>query len=947
MARQGLNKPRKVVSSGRLAGSAKAIVGNKRIVGRKPSAASVDSGYSLYSTDSEDQVTTIHKGLDRCAALLQGILQTEKSDVKPSCSKPGKVTASKLKTKVTFGKGENGRRKDHHKTGSVTQKGAVEKVNLFSSTNPVMKEKRCLNTAQSPNGQPVFIPVPQPSPEAQPALTDDVQTQMSVLNCQAAMHGAPLTQPVYAGADSGKQSSTVFNRRLTTSTPALSPQHSANPLCIPTSMSNDDVYSHGSPQGGINYFPVYAGPATAIPSMQPAHTTPAVFTFPPPAVSSGNEVQGVPQQMYGTEAGFGQSNRQLLKEHKLLRHLSHLQQQEAENRQPAVPINSQTRIQLSSEESESEHSEGNTSEDDDLDCVDITPVKDTSCQTSFDNQRLLKTKKMSPEQTKKKVATVKYLLGELKALVADQADSEVHRLIREVEESVSLLPTVIGSTNVQAEIALALQPQRSENAQLRRRLRIVNQQLKERERAEKESRSVDCNFEIISLQSMNMTLQTQLKEAHRSVELLQKKNEELLKVIDDQREKNKQLLTVMQEKEVLLQNRQQYEVDTARVRIDVDEALSKMKSFQFKFEASEKENQILSISLQQRDAEINRLRELTRTLQGSMTRLLSELNTDNNRSKAGSHLTKTILELYENQQKVGLASDPVTNSVHLFLNTLETDQWGSSPVNTASSNKNSNVESIYCYANESAGTSWNKGSTISSSERFSPSNQGSITRQVAESESDGCFTLRDKPKLDETTYVPVISSSKKQALEVRKKTPPLQSDSVLKRLDYSNEIHAFESVQCDESKPLTNAFEKLTFSRIEPFSYISGESNVPENSSQVASRIEGQIPVRPLGTMDTFRTSITGNKREVPQINKRSHSSLPLQRNGGQMYKSRIAAVDSTFSTFDGESVNSDWSLMSASTFNTGDEQDFRNGLAALDASIANLQKTIQTDLKR
>ncbi|XP_041118828.1 coiled-coil domain-containing protein 14 isoform X2 [Polyodon spathula] len=940
MARQGINKHHKVVSSGRLVGSAKAPVGNRRVVGRKPSAASVDSGYSLYSTDSEDQVTTIHKGLDRCAALLQGILQTEKSDVKPSCSKPGKVTASKLKTKVTFGIGENGRRKD--KTGSVTRKGAVEKVNLFSSTNPVMKEKRGLNTAQSPNGPSVCIPVPQPSPEAQPALSDDVQTQMSLLNCQAAIHGAPPTQPVYAG----KQNSTVFNRRLTTSTPALSPQHSVNPLCIPTSASSD-IHSHGSPKGGINYFPVYAGPTTAVPSMQPAHTAPAVFTFPPPAVSSGNEVQGVPQQLYGTEAGLGQSNHQLLKEQALFRHLSHLRQQEADNRQPAVPINSQTRIQLSCGESESEHSEGTTSEDDDLDCVDITPVKDTSCQTSFDNQRLLRTKKMSPEQTRKKVTTVKYLLGELKALVADQADSEVHRLITEVEESVSLLPTMVGSTNVQAEIALALQPQRSENAQLRRRLRIVNQQLKERERAEKESRSMDCNFEIISLQSMNMTLQTQLKEAHRSVELLQKQNEELLKVIDDQREKNKHLLTVMQEKEVLLQNRQQYEVDTTRVRIDVDEALSKMKSFQFKFEASEKENQILSTSLQQRDAEVSRLQELTRTLQGSMTRLLSELSTDNTRSKAGSCLTKTILELYENQQKVGLASDPVTNSVQLFLNTLETDQWGSSPINTASSNKNSNLESIYCHSSGPAGTSWNKGSTISSSERFSPSNQGSIKRQVAESESDASFTLCDKPKLDETTYVPVISSSKKQALEVWKKTPPLQSDSVLKRFNYGNEIHAFESVQCDESKPLTNAFEKLTFSRIEPFSYISGESNAPETSSQVASSIEGSIPVRPLGTMDIFRTSITENKRDMPQINKWSRSSLPLQRNVGQMYKSRTSAVDSTFSTFAGESVNSDWSLMSASTFNTGDEQDFRNGLAALDASIANLQKTIQTDLKR
>ncbi|XP_014871342.1 uncharacterized protein LOC106935415 isoform X3 [Poecilia latipinna] len=47
------------------------------------------------------------------------------------------------------------------------------------------------------------------------------------------------------------------------------------------------------------------------------------------------------------------------------------------------------------------------------------------------------------------------------------------------------------------------------------------------------------------------------------------------------------------------------------------------------------------------------------------------------------------------------------------------------------------------------------------------------------------------------------------------------------------------------------------------------------------------------------------------------------------------------------ESVWSNWSMKSESTFNTRDEAAFRDGLAALDASIANLQKTIQLDLKK
>lgn len=49
----------------------------------------------------------------------------------------------------------------------------------------------------------------------------------------------------------------------------------------------------------------------------------------------------------------------------------------------------------------------------------------------------------------------------------------------------------------------------------------------------------------------------------------------------------------------------------------------------------------------------------------------------------------------------------------------------------------------------------------------------------------------------------------------------------------------------------------------------------------------------------------------------------------------------------DVESVTYDWSVRSESTFDTRAETAFRDGLAALDASIASLQKTIQMDLVR
>lgn len=47
-------------------------------------------------------------------------------------------------------------------------------------------------------------------------------------------------------------------------------------------------------------------------------------------------------------------------------------------------------------------------------------------------------------------------------------DSEIQRLITELEACISLLPVTSGNTDIQVEIALAMQPLRSENAQLRR-----------------------------------------------------------------------------------------------------------------------------------------------------------------------------------------------------------------------------------------------------------------------------------------------------------------------------------------------------------------------------------------------------------------------------------------------------------------------------------------------
>ncbi|XP_068446677.1 uncharacterized protein [Clinocottus analis] len=68
----------KVVTSGRLTGGVKGQLCRRRVT-PDPGPACPEPAYSLYSTSTqpEEQVSSLHKGLDRCAALLTDILQAE------------------------------------------------------------------------------------------------------------------------------------------------------------------------------------------------------------------------------------------------------------------------------------------------------------------------------------------------------------------------------------------------------------------------------------------------------------------------------------------------------------------------------------------------------------------------------------------------------------------------------------------------------------------------------------------------------------------------------------------------------------------------------------------------------------------------------------------------------------------------------------------------------
>lgn len=73
---------------------------------------------------------------------------------------------------------------------------------------------------------------------------------------------------------------------------------------------------------------------------------------------------------------------------------------------------------------------------------------------------------------------------------------------------------------------------------------------------------------MFSLQSLNKSLQNQLQESLKSQELLQSKNEELLKVIENQKDENKKFASIFKEKDqTLLENKQQFDIETTRIKI--------------------------------------------------------------------------------------------------------------------------------------------------------------------------------------------------------------------------------------------------------------------------------------------------------------------------------------------------------------------------------------------
>ena len=116
------------------------------------------------------------------------------------------------------------------------------------------------------------------------------------------------------------------------------------------------------------------------------------------------------------------------------------------------------------------------------------------------------------------------------------------------------------------------------------------------------------------------------------------------------------------------------------------------------------------------------------------------------------------------------------------------------------------------------------------------------------------------------------------------------------------------------------------------------EGNAPEQRKLASVQLKDTPP----------HPDVRSQRGDQPAETSAHHQNTHVaQSQGLDKAQSGGPLLNSTLSQCDVESVWSDMSTRSDSTFDTRAEVAFRDGLSALDASIASLQRTIQLDLRR
>lgn len=276
-----------------------------------------------------------------------------------------------------------------------------------------------------------------------------------------------------------------------------------------------------------------------------------------------------------------------------------------------------------------------------------------------------------------------------------------------------------------------------------------------------------------------------------------------------------------------------------------------------------------------------------------MAKLLCDL--DKAGARPGGQLTQAALDSYDKQ--LGTEPCPASTSIISYLRRLEMDQVipsASDPPDPASSTYPKGLTSDL--SDDFRISTGHRKPSVSSLPSHSP-------RKLRGEVLSECSLIGDEYKPDETAYLPLASSPHKANFipSARLMCTPPQVCSAER--DVGDKMNVFGTPERNRAIPRS----------LFP---------APEAPDQPGKTQEAGVskPKEPPG----------GPPPPHHLRNLRSSDSLLTDQ-----------------SAFNVMSAASDWSMASFSTFTSHDEQDFRNGLAALDANIAQLQRTLQSAARK
>lgn len=580
---------------------------------------SLDDGcYSLYSTDSED-VAGVNKGLDKCAELLTNILEIkgEKDAQKQYCQA---ILKNSKKEKY-----------DSHSKCTKKEKGG-QRQKRKSRIHIHVPRKSSQNNMQSSKSKPAFnkrvvSSTPEPT-VVQRQRQQELQYKESMLQQQI-----QILQEQYENLQKEENSQDRQN-----SNPQIHSEIPPQLLITNNEQVRDENSRDQRPRSARKSLEFPSNAEKPLIENLKEHAGSTITTSSPLNQNDGKLGEEMQKStMKKVQFVNGQERNEKLSE------IS----QSLDNHEPSSPCSSKSRHG---------HSTGLSTAG-----VGIQHgVKKQINQCKKDDL-----KQPSPHKNTDHLRILTYLVGQLKAVLGT-TDVEVQRLLMEIENEIRLLsytaqysPThpVLANAGKQHDIdtEIALQPLRSENSDLRRKLRIANQRMREMEsqcrKIPEQDQTRAPNEELVE------RLHHQLLKERESVE---KFRHEVGLAEKRFQEYNKDKLNIQhilsdKEKDV---NKLQEELKQQQGKAMTADTQAKLQfeSIEITLNAKSKEVGLLNIALKQRDAEIERLTELTRGLQQSLTRVLSnvqELHPDDVISDVS--IVSSVLDFHQpvGQRKIG------------------------------------------------------------------------------------------------------------------------------------------------------------------------------------------------------------------------------------------------------------------------------------------------------